>query len=218
MEVLTNLIVVSFCNIHMYQIITLYTLHLHIICQLYFNKPGEKVEWEQLMESNDQSLNCFLEVAQSHGKILIEKWHKKSWPSFPGVEDIFIQGFQEIFQVPFVFELVVFIVDASMPALPGQGLCQLHGCSPWNLPPTPQGLTPRGLPVDVYCMEWELTFALTVSLVPLTQVNAFPQAHEFRKKADSPRVTSYFLTKETEGRLTELPIKHSLMSCNYNKE
>ena len=44
MEVLANLIVVSFHNIYMYHNIMLDTLSLHsIICQLYLNKAGKMI-------------------------------------------------------------------------------------------------------------------------------------------------------------------------------
>ena len=38
------------------------------------------------MESNDSNLSCFLKIPQSCGKMLIEKWRKESWPSFPGAD------------------------------------------------------------------------------------------------------------------------------------
>ena len=40
---LTNLTVEPVCNIHVYQIITLYTLHLHnVVSQVYLNKAVKK--------------------------------------------------------------------------------------------------------------------------------------------------------------------------------
>ena len=88
------------------------------------------------MESNDLNLSCFLKVPQSCGNMLIEKWHKERWPSFPAADSICMQGFLEISQVHLVFQLVVFIADDSTQALQGQQLCPFPGCSPFNLPPT----------------------------------------------------------------------------------
>lgn len=93
------------------------------------------------MESNDSNLSCFLKVPQSCGKMLIEKWRKESWPSIPGVDSIYMQGFLEISQVHLLFQLVVFITDDSTQALQEPGLCPFPGCSPSTCPHI-QGLTP----------------------------------------------------------------------------
>lgn len=87
------------------------------------------------MESNNLNLSCFLKFPQSCGKMLMEKWHKERWPSFPGADSIYMQGFLEISQVLLVFQLAVFITDDSTQALQGQ-LCPFPGCNPFNLPPT----------------------------------------------------------------------------------
>lgn len=127
----------------------------------------------------------------------IGKWPKKTSTSFPGIEYIFVWGvlveqhprwFLEIFQVSLGFAF-------------GFLMSCLHGChihetlsssragilssSPWslsNFPLPPQDLTPRGQSMDVCCMERELTFAMTISLVCWHRTPPFPRPINIGKR------------------------------------
>ena len=101
-------------------------------------------------------------------------------------------------------------------------LCKNQDCAhflaaaPSTCCPHP-GPNPMGLPVGVYCLEWRVTFAVIVLWCLWHRTTPFHRPINSERRQPL-RVLSYFLTRETEGRITKLPTKQSLMSCNYNKE
>lgn len=146
--------------------------------------------------------------------MLMEKWHKERWPLSWGWQHLHARLFGD-FPGPLVFQLAVFITDDSTQALQGQ-LCPFPGCNPFSTCHPHPGPNPTGLLVDVYCMEWQMTFAVIVSLVPQHRTTPFHRPINLgRRQPLEFWVTS---TRETERRITKLSTKQSIMSCNCNKE